>query len=378
MPQKPRYELIIVGGGAVGLLTAHLIAPYFKKVALINKVPITSQNDPRFFALNHQSLITLFRLKRPIKGQPLQMIRVAESQRLAQTFLEASRFGLQHFGKIIAANELQSTFAELPNHIDVFCQHEVEGIENTLKGVILKCKTNKQEPCFLEAEIILASDGCHSSLKQLSALSQITKNQGQAQVCNFKIKNLDSKTAIECFTEHGPWALLPINQDEHQLIACKQNQEEHNLVTALHTHLPWLKGAIEETTETASFPLITTHGSLRQGRVVFLGDAAQRLHPVAGQGLNLALHQCLLLKNELLKGLPINDALLSYEIISQKAQQDAVFRTEALLACFRPQRAPAQWLRQMGLLKLNAHPCLQKSLITEFLMCQPEASLFKC
>jgi len=135
--------------------------------------------------------------------------------------------------------------------------------------------------------------------------------------------------AFERFTRHGPAALLPLKDGRAALVWCVPSDDDPvkelddaQRVAVLNTIFHPAVGRFASVTPLKAFPLgLSAERTLTDGRTVRIGNAAQTLHPVAGQGLNLGLR----------------DAFELVRALSKNADVDAVLRR------LEWQRAPDRW-----------------------------------
>ena len=135
--------------------------------------------------------------------------------------------------------------------------------------------------------------------------------------------------AFERFTRHGPAALLPLKDGKAALVWCVPTDDDPvrelddaQRVAVLNTIFHPAVGRISSMTPLKAFPLgLNAERTLTDGRTVRIGNAAQTLHPVAGQGLNLGLR----------------DAFELVRALARKTDVDAVLRR------LEWQRAPDRW-----------------------------------
>ena len=178
--------------------------------------------------------------------------------------------------------------------------------------------------------------------------------------------------AVERFTEHGPVALLPRGAD-YALVWCVPPQQAQELLRgdparalqALQRLLPACCGRALELRLFGSYPLgLNARVRARQGRTVQLGNAAQTLHPVAGQGLNLGLRDSATLAR-LLAGVPgpgLDAALRRYELVRAPDRVALLGLTDLLARAFTWGAPPAAALRAGALAALSAASPLRRLL----------------
>ncbi len=130
------------------------------------------------------------------------------------------------------------------------------------------------------------------------ARKAISHDYGQtAWVGRLTLRDAPTGVAFERFTRHGPVALLPLREGEAALVWCVNSADDpvaelddDQRLAVLRTIVPAEAGRIESITPLKRFALgLNAERTLVDGRTVRIGNAAQTLHPVAGQGLNLGL-----------------------------------------------------------------------------------------
>ncbi|HEY9064183.1 MAG TPA: FAD-dependent oxidoreductase [Burkholderiaceae bacterium] len=138
-----------------------------------------------------------------------------------------------------------------------------------------------------------------------------------------------SGVAFERFTRHGPAALLPLKDGRAALVWCVASDDDPvreltdaQRVAVLNSIFPSAAGQIVAISPLKAFPLgLIAERTLTDGRTVRIGNAAQTLHPVAGQGLNLGLRD-------------------AFELVSALRHEPDV---DAVLRRLEWQRAPDRW-----------------------------------
>jgi 2-octaprenyl-6-methoxyphenol hydroxylase len=136
-----------------------------------------------------------------------------------------------------------------------------------------------------------------------------------ALVANLKADRVHDGTAYERFTPSGPMALLPLHDGSYGVVWSAAPTEATRLLalddgsflSELQTRFGWRAGRFTRVGRRASYPLkLSRAATTTAPRAVLIGNAAQALHPVAGQGFNLGLR----------------DAAMLAEVIASSAQQD--------------------------------------------------------
>jgi 2-octaprenyl-6-methoxyphenol hydroxylase len=186
-------------------------------------------------------------------------------------------------------------------------------------------------------------------------------------------------TAFERFTRQGPVALLPLAPDGRPghraaLVWCVpdaddpvRDLDDAQRLAVLNTLLPPAAGRLVEITPLKAFPLgLNAQPTLVDGRVVRIGNAAQTLHPVAGQGLNLGLRDAFALV-DLLAQRPLAEALHRFEWRRGPDRWSMILATDFLARSFTWQAPGLGALRGLGLAALQAAGPLKSALARQMM-----------
>jgi 2-octaprenyl-6-methoxyphenol hydroxylase len=218
----------------------------------------------------------------------------------------------------------------------------------------------------MEASIAINAEG--------SAPAQ-RKDRGDALLADLDIEGLAPGAAVERFTRAGPLALLPQPQapaERKSMIWCVDRDvarehlslSESEFVSKIQAMLGPRIGRVRSVGARNAFPLIEQRRSrLRDHRIVYIGNAAQSLHPVAGQGFNLGIRDCVCLADRLADLSKDPLAALSRYEASRKADRFAIARfTSALPGLFMSHLAPVVAARAVALVALDLASPLRRRL----------------
>lgn len=186
-------------------------------------------------------------------------------------------------------------------------------------------------------------------------------------------------TAYECFTAHGPLALLPLPEARHcSLVWCAPPEQTRRraalprqaLAAELQSHFGWALGHLSIESTALAWPMTRrSRRRLVQGNEAWIGNAAQALHPVAGQGLNLGLRDAFLLAQVLgqahADGRPLELALERYESRRRTDRLGTITLTDTLARAFS--FAPARPLQSALLAWLETVPVARSGLARQFM-----------
>ncbi|QOR37081.1 2-octaprenyl-6-methoxyphenyl hydroxylase [Billgrantia diversa] len=308
-----QVDIAIVGGGLVGASLACALAPLIERhgltVAVIETAPILDSTaapwQPSFDARSSaiaQGSAERFRAMglwptMAEQAAPILRIHVSERGRLGVTRLTAAELDKTALGYVIPnawmGRVLHRRLAELP--LDWHCPASVETIVPEAEGYRLALSNG----CTLRAGLTVLADGGRSGLKeQLGIGSDSAPYDQVALIANVEMSQPHDGVAYERFTREGPIALLPLTGQQMTLIWTHTAGREKarlalgdgDFLTELQRAFGDRAGRFRRVGSRHAYPLtlVTARETIRPGLAV-LGNAAHSLHPVAGQGFNLAL-----------------------------------------------------------------------------------------
>ncbi|GAA5217213.1 FAD-dependent oxidoreductase [Corallincola platygyrae] len=373
------YDLIVVGGGMVGLSLAAALADTPLRVAVIDKgqppVGQASDNDQssytnRVSALNHNSEqflrdIGAWQHIAPARLSPYQQMSVWEKDSFARIGFAADELAMSHLGHIVENS-----------HICAGLYQAVKQAANVdlLYGVApKKLRLSEREAWLLldddepvSAPLMVAGDGAHSWLRQQARLPlTFWDYDHHALVATIKTDLPHSHTAYQIFTPDGPLAFLPLPEDNLCSIVwslppelAKQHGQasEAEFNKQLATAFDMKLGLCELQGERAVIPLTMRYArNWSCDRVVLMGDAAHTIHPLAGQGVNLGFQDAKALAKHLLaladgnKDIGLRQNLRAYER-ERKAETVAMIAAmEGIKRLFSNDIPPLKLLRGVGM-----------------------------
>jgi 2-octaprenyl-6-methoxyphenol hydroxylase len=185
--------------------------------------------------------------------------------------------------------------------------------------------------------------------------------------------------AYERFTRNGPLALLPLpplnGQRRAALVWCMPQAEDEiagltdaQRLTVIQSLLPAGVGKLQAISPLKCFPLgLNAERSLVDGRIVRIGNAAQTLHPVAGQGLNLGLRDAYALVEALRRGGDLEAALRKVEWQRGPDRWSTIITTDFLARSFAWRWPGLPGARGLGLVALQALPPLKRALARQMM-----------
>lgn len=249
--------------------------------------------------------------------------------------------------------------------IEVCSGVEVEKLQSLANGVNVSLSDGYQ----VKAELVLIADGANSNIGQNLGIQQTIKDYGQsAIVASVEYDKAHNGTAFERFTDCGPMALLPAAGNAGRSSALvwtwPKAQVEHIMglddtafLGELQQRFGYRLGNFTKVSPRANYPLKLCLATEQvRSNLVVMGNAAHFLHPVAGQGFNLAARDGLRLAQTLASA-PESLGDLSTLMAYQKAQSSDQLRTIMLShgfnELFGSDRLPLIGLRNLGMMAIE-------------------------
>ena len=372
----PEYDVLIVGGGPVGAALALALGGGGLKVGLLEaKAPQAARGDPRPIALSHGSRLILERLGvwdelRP--ATPILRIHVSQKGGFGRVELGADEARLPALGYVVDYSALALALAH---------RMETEGRCRVIRAAVSALESGEEEalahfnagtgPGQASARLLAVADGGALPAAQVQTREYRQSVVTTRVMCALPHRNV----AYERFTPDGPLALLPAGDGlavvwtttpDHARLLCGLPEKE--FLDRLHAAFGDRLGAFERAGACSSYPLALRFANrIAKSRVVALGNAAQTLHPVAGQGLNLGLRDAWELAGTL-QGLGAAEIGASAHLRAYSARRrldrgGGIYFTDALVRLFSNDIAPLKLARGLGLAALGAAPPLKDFLV---------------
>ncbi|HXS27321.1 MAG TPA: 2-octaprenyl-6-methoxyphenyl hydroxylase [Steroidobacteraceae bacterium] len=381
------YDVAVVGGGMVGASFALALAPTPLKVLLIESIAPASREHPSFdertTALGNAS-------RRIFQGlgvwdqiaphaSSIGAIHVSNAGRFGFARLEARAQGVEAFGYVapnrVIGAALWDRLAEFP-HIERRVPARLDAIDIGAERVDLTLHAEGRELERLSARLVVAADGAESQVRRAAGIDARVKDYDQvAIVANVSADRPHDGTAYERFTNAGPIALLPLAGGSYTAVwARSPERAEETLrlgdgafIDELQRQFGWRAGRFVRAGRRGSYRLKLTRADAIAGtRSVLIGNAAQALHPVAGQGFNLGLRDAAVLAEVLADARSADPG--SPQVLARFARERAVDRrgvvgfTDGLVRLFGDSRQAVGFARNVGLLLFDLAPPAKSAL----------------
>jgi 2-octaprenylphenol hydroxylase len=382
-------EVAVAGGGVVGAALAAILASRGLRVALIERSESTPLKtvlhyDPRVFALTRSSENVLRAVDawRHIGKEHLGVFR-------KMSVWDAAGPGAIHFdsaeicepalGYIVENRVIQEALNKAlsvyPSAV-WYRPAKVTGLEWRTDRIELRLDDDRR----LSARLLVGADGAHSSIRTMAGISTRTKDyQHTALVCTVVTERAHGETARQRFLSSGPLAFLPLGDPHRCSIVWSTSpshaqsllaQSEEAFCIALEEAFASALGRVVETGPRTVFPLLRAHADCYvKPRLALVGDAAHRIHPLAGQGANLGLMDAATLAEVVLrasdKGQDIGELLVlrRYERWRRGENLAMITLMGGFKDLFGTGFWPVVWARNVGLILTDKAPLLKHWLI---------------
>jgi 2-octaprenyl-6-methoxyphenol hydroxylase len=359
-----KFDLIIVGGGMVGAALACALRESNLKIALIDAAP-ASFNDPRLIALNHSSCNLFQNLNLWSQLQPyaaaIHEVHASYRGHFGTTRITAAEMNLKTLGHVVPAKFINSVLYDALKNIEVFRPATLKNLHQQKDVVTLDVEMNS-EIKTLEGKLIIGADGTHSTVRKLLNIPTETVDyQQSAIVTHTQLQRSHRHIAYERFHETGAIAMLPLQENEVATIWSDSNENvsalmqlsDEAFLEKLQKQFGYRLGRLQKISKRFVFPLQMIKAQKQiQDRVILIGNAAHTLHPVAAQGLNLALHEVAALAECFAKSLP--DDFSQQNMLNDLTQQHASIRLSHYLPrIFTSEFFLVAAARQLGMIGLD-------------------------
>lgn len=345
MPDS-RHDVAIVGAGPVGCALALALKGSGLRVALAGRARESAPKAVRTIALSHASRLILERVGawEGLATTPIEQIHVSQSGAFGRTRISREDLGLPALGYVAG-------YDDIARHLAGCAARELDAVTDTPPP----------------AQLVVHAEGHPGP-------GAVEKDYGHSAIVTSVEVDLPAPhTAWERFTGEGPLALLPLGRAYGVVwsrttaaAALTMDANDEQFTGMLQAAFGMRMGRFRSVGPRASVPLALRYSAARaQPGELRIGNAAQTLHPVAGQGLNLGLRDAWALAR-LLRHAPAGTlgsaGLAESYARSRRADAEATIHTTDLLATLYVRRDPfAAALRSAALTALDLFPPARKA-----------------
>lgn len=303
------FDIAICGAGPVGLTLAALLVKQGvtpERIALIDAKTIEqTSRDPRSIALSYGSRQIFEAINSwPIAATQINQIHVSRRGHFGRTMIEREEYDLPALGYVTRYGAIVAALNAHASNIGISLIRPASVIDLVDNDDAVTLAFSDRPT--ITAQIVVQAEG---GIFTEQVKKSMHRDYGQtAIVAHVTASAAIPHRAYERFTDEGPLALLP-QEDGYALVWCVKTDTAQRLLalndadflnelgTAFGTRL----GRFTASTQRNTFPLGLNAHATSSARTVAIGNAAQTLHPVAGQGLNLGLRDASVLARLLAK-----------------------------------------------------------------------------
>ncbi len=400
MQQSMKSDVVIAGGGPVGLMLALGLAQQAQKV-LLAEAFLPAENAPNSFdgrvlALSHGSMLVLDALGIwhdliPFVTE-IEHVHVSQKGYLGMTTLHAEEVGVPALGYSIQSSDLGRVLWQHVNrcsNIQVLCPARVVDFEMQPEAVCVQIAIDStldtgSAVTEVEAQLIVGADGTNSQVRKILQLPLEEKSYHAFGVlAQIETEMHPNNWSFERFTEEGPVALLPMKGHAHKaVLVCSETEVEYikglndsEFMALFSSKMGERLGAFTQVSPRVIYPLKETYvPQMSKGRALLIGNASHTQHPVAAQGLNLGIQDIEVLLNQLerrIKEMPTEmnsqsidlgfpDFLTDYAALRKPAHEKVMGLTDGLIQIFQHRSPIVGHLRGLGLMAMQAMPTVKR------------------
>jgi 2-octaprenyl-6-methoxyphenol hydroxylase len=382
-----QYDIVIVGGGLIGMSMAVALADAPCTVLLLeqNKVAPVNANmlDLRTTGLTRSSekVFSYLGLWEKLSEQvtPIERMDISEQGNFGAARIDSHEHDLNPIGYMVPNQVLMTLLSQQVQqqaNLTVLAPASLQALEYDDDGHTIEINHDGQKEHY-RARFIIGSDGGNSKVRSLLGIGSEHKRYKQkAIVTNVRPQLKHNNIAYERFTAHGPLAILPIPENYCALIWTQPEDkagyylevDDNKFLQELQKAFGFRLGKFLEVGKRSAYPLsLSVSNKLISERAVLIGNAAQAVHPVAAQGFNLGLRDVQTLA-EMLRQDDFNLQSMSlllekYQALRMPDRKHVVRLTDGLTKLFAPQIWPMKFARSLGVRIIGSSPSAQRSLL---------------
>lgn len=394
-------SIIINGAGVSGVILALVLSKLTKgelKISLIEHslpecyesnsvLKISSSMPSRIIALSKGGYSELTQLDvnaflSSCSGSIKKIEISGEWGFLNKILIDAKDYQLSELGYVVELNTLRKRLLDIlyaEPSVTIHCPATIKKIKrNDTNNQIILNNGNK-----ISAKLMIAADGAYSTLATSCGMQWFQRNYQQVAVVTKIITEIPHYgVAFEKFTAFGSLALLPIFNRFSFLIWCVSNIKKEEMINwdadkfsqKLQHVFGWALGKILNVEHRYFYDLwLIQAKSHILHRLALVGNAAQNLHPIAGQGFNLGLRDIMILSKIIVRAFYNNIDIGDYSILNSYQENRRIDQytiisiTDGLVRLFNNNYFSLIFARNLGLFFLNYSICLQRLLINSAL-----------
>lgn len=379
-----KFDVIIIGGGLAGLTQAALLGTQDIRVCCIDRENpadvLKAGFDGRTTAISYgsQKVLAAAGVWTAIEkeGCPIRRIEIMDGQSDSLLDFDSAEVGGAAFGWIFDNIQLRKALLTRCNELETVT-HLAPAIVADFDANADGARVYLDDGLEYSAQLLVGADGRGSLTREKSGIGARGWSYRQrAIVCTVTHANPHENIAIENFRAEGPFAILPMNDDEKgqhrsSVVWTEHGPEADSAIhydqdvfdAALTARFPDRYGAVAQSGGRFSYPLGLVHAHDYTGpRTALIAEAAHGIHPIAGQGLNMGLRDVTKLTELVIAAKKSGDdigserLLRTYQQARRPDNMAMAGATDILNRLFSNDIAPVSLLRRAGLKMVSRLP----------------------
>ena len=384
------YDIVIIGGGPVGLSFACSMIKSKLKVLLVEKSPLSSIANPnadgREIALTHQSRkvlteLDVWTLINQDEVSPLKEAKVFDGNSPSLLNFNTKKSSIDALGYLVPNQLIRKALFERviqAENIDIINEVSVEDVITDLNIAKIKLSDGR----LIETKLVVAADSRFSSIRGKMGIPSLMKDFSKVMITTrMTHEKPHNHVALECFNYGHTLALLPMNGNVSSVVLTVPANKAEEMLQLDEADFNELitqgfnkrMGEMVQVGKRHSYPLMGVHAQRFQSlRSALIGDAAVGMHPVTAHGFNLGLRGQNILAESIYEALDKDGDIGSSAVLTrfEKKQINLTrlmfFGTNGIVALFTNDDAIAKQVRRFVLRFADKFPPV-KALITQHL-----------
>jgi len=374
-----QFDIIILGGGIVGLTLAACLKQSDLKIALVEAKAFDLQQnyknkekdyDLRVSAINRASEM-VFRNTRiwqeikAMRSSPYLHMKVWDQAGTGEIHFSHQAINQPNLGHIIENSVIQKALLEnLQAHknFHYFAPNKALALWHNDETISLQL----DDATELKARLLVGADGARSWLRDAADFAVTQKGYGhEAIVCTIETQLAHDKIARQWFLPHGVLAFLPLQDEHYCSVVWSYDAKKIDSLLEMNDAIfkdelskasQYKLGDIKFASKRMSFPLTMRHvKKYVKPRIAIIGDAAHTIHPLAGQGMNLGIMDAACLADVIIEAYNQQrdighlHTLRKYERWRRGENAAMIVAMNSFKQLFSQQTKPVIWMRSLGL-----------------------------
>jgi 2-octaprenyl-6-methoxyphenol hydroxylase len=374
-------KIVVIGAGPVGATFALLAAKSGLNVTMLEAREGASR-EARTLALSHGSQMTLAQAGAwtdALRATEIHTIHTSQKGGFGRAEISRDDADVPALGYVLTYTDLQAELDQqlVSANVPVVRGAIVSAINNASDSATVAYTKDGIETEIIADVVVMADGG--ANLDKVPTITISEKDYAQSALLgHIETDTPHQHRAFERFTGDGPAALLPKHGANefslvwianHEKIDTLKNLDDADFCVAFQDHFGYRAGKFLSVSQRRSYPLkLRTVSSPVSGRVAVIGNAAQALHPVAGQGFNLGLRDADALATSLsANSADATSALPDYAKSRSSDVARSVGFTDFLVSAFSNDHALIRVPRGIGLTAIDMLPFARKALAKRML-----------